>query len=167
MPAVAAPPPGKVLSTATVDGFTVNVLRFPTVAHLPKPTSTAGSVGIGANVSGTSPYGGTSLAGSPFLSMDEGGSVVFKLKQAAGSVLFIWGTPDPYNTVNLYDTSGNLIGSLNGGDIATAFGFSTGQYTQIVSPTPVAMVTASSGGCCFEVGNMGETLATIANVKAH
>jgi hypothetical protein len=144
--------PGKVLNTAVVDGFTVNILRFPKVARLPKPTSTSGNVTSGTDANGTSPYGNSPLAGSPFLSMD-GGSVDFMLKQPASSVVFIWGSPDSYNYVNLYDVSGNLIGTLNGGDIANAFGFTDGQYTQIVSPTPIGSVSASSDECCFEVGN--------------
>ena len=144
--------PGKVLQTAVVDGFTVNVLRFPTVARLAKPTTTTGTVTIGAGADGTSPYSGTALAGSAFLSMN-GGSATYVLKHPASWVAFIWGTPDSYNTVSLYDTTGALIGTLNGGDIASQFGFTDGQYMQILSPTPVGSVVANSTQCCFEVGN--------------
>ena len=66
MSALAAPAmavvPGKVLNSASVDGFTVNVLRFPTVAHLARPTSTTGTVTSGTNADGTNPYGGSPLA---------------------------------------------------------------------------------------------------------
>jgi hypothetical protein len=77
----------------------------------------------------------------------------YTIKHPAAWIAFIWGTPDSYNTVSLYDKSGNLIGALNGGDIANAFGFTTGQYMQIISPRPVASVVAASSACCFEVGN--------------
>jgi hypothetical protein len=144
--------PGRVLATAVVDGFTVNVLRFPTVARLNVPKSTTGTVTTGVNAQGTNPYGGTLLSGSPFLSIN-GGSATYTIKHPAAWIAFIWGTPDSYNTVSLYDKSGNLIGALNGGDIANAFGFTTGQYMQIISPRPVASVVAASSACCFEVGN--------------
>ncbi len=64
--------PGRVLATAVVDGFTVNVLRFPTVARLNVPKSTTGTVTTGVNAQGTNPYGGTLLSGSPFLSINGG-----------------------------------------------------------------------------------------------
>jgi len=145
--------PGKVLGTAVVDGFTVNELRFPTVARLMKPTVASGAVTTGTNATGTNPYDGSALAGAPFLSLDNGGSVTYVLKHPAAWVALIWGTPDSYNYVSLYDTSGALIGTLNGGDISTAFGFSYGHYLQIVSPKLVGSVAASSAGCCFEMGN--------------
>jgi hypothetical protein len=149
-PAFAAP---KVLATASVDGFTVNVLTFPTTARLNLPKSTTGTVTTGVNAQGTNPYNdSTKLAGSPFLSI-SGGTATYTIKHAASYIAFIWGTPDSYNTVSLYDKGGNLIGTVNGGDIANAFGFSTGQYLQILSATPVASVVASSTQCCFEVGN--------------
>lgn len=152
-------PAGKVLGSAVVDGFTVNLLRFPTVARLPKPSSSSGDVTTGAGADGTNPYGNSALAGSAFLSMNTGGSVRFSLKHPASAISLIWGTPDSYNYISLYDTSGNLIGTLNGGDISGAFGFTTGQYVQIRSPSPVGSVTAWSDGCCFEVGNMGSVHA--------
>ncbi len=156
MSALAAPAmavvPGKVLNSASVDGFTVNVLRFPTVAHLARPTSTTGTVTSGTNADGTNPYGSSPLAGSAFLSMN-GGSVTYVFKHPAAWIAFIWGTPDSYNYVSLYDTTGALIGTLNGGDIASAFGFQTGQYMQILSTTHIGSVVASSDQCCFEVGN--------------
>ncbi len=144
--------PGRVLATAVVDGFTVNVLRFPTVAKLNLPKTTTGNVTTGVNAQGTNPYGGTLLAGSPFVSI-SGGTATYTIKHPAAWIAFVWGTPDSYNTVSLYDQGGNLIGTLNGGDIANAFGFSTGQYMQILSPTPVASVVSASTQCCFEVGN--------------
>jgi hypothetical protein len=152
-PAAMAAVPGKVLQTAVVDGFTVNVLRFPTVARLPLPKTMTGDVTVGTDVVGTNPYTGSSLAGSPYLVMDNGGAIAYKIKNPADWVAFIWGTPDYFNIVTLYDASGNVIGTLNGADIQYAFGFHPGQYMQIISPTPVAKVSATSSTCCFEIGN--------------
>ena len=138
--------PGKVLATATVDGFTVNLLRFPTVARLKRPTSTTGTVTMGVNAQGSNPYAGSPLDGSPFLSVN-GGTATFALKQPVAWVALIWGTPDNYNTVSLYDTSGNLIGSVYGGDIVNAFGFANGLYLQILSTTPIGAAVAGSDQC--------------------
>jgi hypothetical protein len=150
-PALAAVP-GKVLQTATVDGFTVNVLSFPTVARLRQPRSTTGTVETGVYAPGSSPYYGSPLVGAPYVSI-VGGTATYKLANPAGWIAFIWGTPDSYNTVSLYGRGGTLIGTLNGADVDNALGIGNGAYVQIVSPTPVATVVSASSSCCFEVGN--------------
>ncbi len=153
-PALAAVP-GRVLATAVVDGFTVNVLRFPTVARLAVPTTTTGTVLTGAGVEGSSPYYDTPLSGAPYVSIVNG-SATYKIKHPAGYIAFIWGTPDAYNTVSLYDHGGNLIGTLNGGDVGSAFNITNGALVQILSPTPIATVVSASTSCCFEVGNQSQ-----------
>ena len=153
--ASAASLPGAVEQSAAVNGFTVKLRAFPTAAHLPRPTSEGGEVFIGRDAPGTSPYLGTPLDGRPFLSMETGGSVTYVLKAPAASVSLIWGTPDAYNVVDLFDTKGIYIGVVTGADITKAFPGEKSGFFQIVSPVPIGSVNAFSAGCCFEVGNPG------------
>jgi hypothetical protein len=152
--AVHAASPRKVIATAQVDGFTVNILPSPAIDRLPRPTSTSGSVDEvkGSGSEGTDPFANyPNLAGvSPYLSIQPGGSVTFVLKKPALSIIFVWGTPDSYNYVTLYGTNGAVIGTINGGDYGAALGGANGQFAQIVSPTPIATVVGASGNCCFE-----------------
>ena len=87
--------------------------------------------------------------------MSTGGSVTYTLKAPAASVSLIWGTPDTYNVVDLYDTTGSYIGVVTGADIAKAFPGEKSGFFQIVSPVPIGSVGAFSANCCFEVGNPG------------
>ena len=153
--ASAASLPGAVEQSAAINGFTVNLRAFPTVAHLARPTSEGGEVFIGRGALGTSPYVGTPLDGKPFLSMATGGSVTYVLRAPAASVSLIWGTPDNYNVVDLYDTKGSYIGVVTGADITKAFPGTKSGFFQIVSPVPIGSVNAFSANCCFEVGNPG------------
>jgi hypothetical protein len=147
--------PGKVIATAQVDGFTVNIVSSPTIDRLPRPTKTAGNVYAQMGSvpgEGTDPFANyPKLAGvSPYLSIQPGGTVTFLLKTPASSIMFVWGTPDGYNTVTLYDTTGAVIGTINGADYAGALGGANGQFAQIVSPVLIGKVVGASGYCCFE-----------------
>ena len=153
--ASAASLPGAVEGSAAINGFTVKLRAFPTVARLARPTSQSGAVIIGRGAPGTSPYVGTPLDGKPFLSMETGGSVTYVLKAPAASVSLIWSTPDAYNVVDLFDTKGSYIGVVTGADITKAFPGEKNGFFQIVSPAPIGSVNAFSAQCCFEVGNPG------------
>lgn len=134
--------------------FTVTRLTFPTRAFLTPPTSTTGdfSKTTGGNGS-TNPYGGSALDGAPYFNLTDGGTMTYVLPTPRRSFKLIWGTPDSYNRIDAYDSTGALIGTLDGGGVAANFGFSNGTYVQITTKTPIARLVASSSSCCFETGN--------------
>jgi hypothetical protein len=168
--ALALKPPA-IMASAVVDGFTVNIRALPRKDTLPVPHRTTGTVmtliGSDGNYGFDPFYEIPNLAGvSPYLSLQPGATARFLLKKASYSVTFFWGTPDTDQYIRLFDGSNRLIGTLQGADFQTAFGFSEynrpfpiGQEdtTQIVSVIPikrVELVEESANICCFEFSNV-------------
>ncbi len=169
MQAATAAPPGKVVASAVVDGFTVDILPLPTKDVFPKLTATSGNVvkTTGSQGVGVDPFQGIPKLEnvSPYWSMQDGSTATISLPVPSASFTFLWGTPDSNQSISLYDIDNQLIGTIQGGDFETAFNINPGNrsfpigqedITQIFSSTPIKTVILNEGGgwCCFEFSNV-------------
>jgi hypothetical protein len=92
---------------------------------------------------------GTSPDGTDWLSLGNGQSVTINFTTAVSYVGFLWGTPDDYNYLSLYDGS-TLLGSYTGSEVGSASyaNFYAGAGEEITS------IVLSSDGSYFETDNL-------------
>jgi len=143
-----------------VDGFKIKVLAPPTKARLAHPTSKTGKVQVeeGDADGCTDPFradGG--LAGvSKYLCVQGKATATFVLKKPATKFKLLWGSPDSDNYMSIYDTSGKLINTINGGDLDNDLKISNSHdyILKIQSRKPIGSMSLTSTTCCFEMDNL-------------
>ena len=147
--------------TMVVDGFSVTVLPAPTEGMFSKKPDVAddGTVlyetGKGNDNYGINPYDYSKklTLDTPFLSIQARGAAAFVLKAPATQLTILWGSPDPQNALQFFDSSGAQIGNtMNGADLKAAFNLPPPQpyYITITVPTAFTKAALSSNSCCFE-----------------
>lgn len=88
----------------------------------------------------------------------QGSSVTFLLPSDERYFGLLWGSVDTYNTLEFYDSSNNLVGTLTGSDV-TAFangdqGAAGTFYVSINSDVAFNRVVATSSEHAFEIDNI-------------
>ena len=111
-------------------------------------SSVSGMYGLNA---GSNPGGGGNWAG---ISTDPGLTITFNT--LLDYVGFLWGTPDNYNDVSLYDGATLIAGPfsdsvVSGGNFTNFFASSLSEDFDIV--------VFNSGSCCFEIDNIAARAA--------
>ncbi len=128
--------------------FTIRRLPFPTTATFKHWTSKTGTTQVcttrcGGNGGSLSPYYGTPLYGSRYISLPINSSATFVFKKAKKTVAFIWGSPDNgCNVADFYDGTGTLIGEVDASQIPRR-----GGYYSFRSLTPIVSIVFSEGNC--------------------
>ena len=142
---------GSVGASIQIGPFEVKSLPFPTTATFKHWTSATGTTRVckgrcGPHHGSASPYYGTALYGSRYVSVPINSSATFVLKEAKAAVAFIWGTPDTNcNVADFYDSTGSLIGEIDASEIPGA------GYYKIKSTTPIGSIVFSEGNCGGDV----------------
>ncbi len=93
---------------------------------------------------------------TPYVAVEPGGSATLSFSTPQYYFGILWGSVDQdgMNTLTLYDSANNVIGSVDGGDINSLLGgwpFSTGTaYVNITSTTAISSIVANTSGLPFE-----------------
>jgi hypothetical protein len=154
--AEAEPTPGG----TKVDGFKVEILPPPTKARLAHPTSKTGKVKVekGSADGCTDPFRNDgNLAGvSKYVCVQGQSTATFVLAQPAMRFKLLWGSPDSDNFLSIYDTDGNLINTINGGDLDDDLNISNRHdyVLKIKSSKAIGSMSLTSTTCCFEMDNL-------------
>jgi hypothetical protein len=91
--------------------------------------------------------------GGDWLAQTGGQTTTVTFSVPVDYVGFVWGTPDGYNTLQLFDGN-TLLGSFDGSVVTdTYMNFFADPGEQITS------VTFSSGACCYETDNFSYRIA--------
>jgi len=146
VPAFAITVTGTAGCTSGVSGITSTLVYNPTGV-----TDPAGNVSVSTPFTnaGTNPGCTTN-----FLSESSGQSTTLTFSQPVDYVGFVWGTPDGYNTFQIYNGT-TLLGSYTGSAVTNNYMnfFASGQnFTSVVF---------SSTGCCFETTDLSYQLAAV------
>ena len=121
------------------------------------------NIARGSSALGSDPFVGTPLAGlSPYLSLSgsysEGAAVYWQFQSPRHAVQVVWGTPDQWNHLALYDQTGRVkLGELNGAEINRRFhdGTEAAAVSLLIeSGQPFYFAVAGTHGHAFELGDV-------------
>ncbi len=136
-------------------------------------TGTSGCTSSQAGITGTVTYAGQAIndsggdatyatpyfdQGSPtgcnsdFLGLNGGQSTTITFTEGIDYLGFVWGSPDGYNSVELFN-GGTLLAAYSGSVV-------TNEYMNFFADPGVdfTSVVLSSGSCCFETDNLSYTV---------
>jgi hypothetical protein len=137
--------------TGTFTNFTSTLFYSSTGITDPAGIATITSPNLDA---GTNPGCGA----SNFLSENTGQSDTILFSQPVANVGFVWGTPDAYNTFQIFSGT-TLLGSYNGANITSIL--AAGAYYTDFAASNITSVVFSSSNCCFETEHFSYELAAV------
>ena len=105
---------------------------------------------------------GTTVCGNDFLYQSSGIVTEIVFSTPISYFGLAWGTPDPYNSLQLFNGATQLGPTFTGLDLASSFTAGT-FYVNFYAGAgeQITKVVLSSSGCCFETDNHSYRIAAI------
>ena len=91
---------------------------------------------------------------TPYVAVEGGGTATFEFASPQTYFGLLWGSVDTYNSLSFYDGNGELIGTIDGADVAASANGNQGlngtDYVNVFSSEAFTTVVANSSNNAFE-----------------